>query len=227
MEKFIMIEKIKKLIALASSPNEHEAALAMKKASELLAKYNLTMAAIDQTNENNIPTISLIEKNMGNRVPKWIQVIYASIPKIFDCYSLIRKYWDGTQTYMIFGQKEDIQMTQHFCNYFIKIIMQTGKQMTSKTKNRNDFIYGMTITVIHRLQDMYIQMATQQSMALVLANKKKFVNDFINENFKNTKPKNITKKTVSRSAYMAGVKAGESIPLHNPVEYHKKKQQII
>ena len=43
-----LLEKISKLLALTSSPNEHEAALAAEKAAELLAKHNLSVADLGQ-----------------------------------------------------------------------------------------------------------------------------------------------------------------------------------
>ena len=47
-----ILEKVKKLFALAgNNPNEQEAALALAKAQEILAKYNLSMAQLDEAKE--------------------------------------------------------------------------------------------------------------------------------------------------------------------------------
>ncbi len=42
-----IIDKIKKLMALGESSNEHEASLAMQRVQEILASYNLTMAEVE------------------------------------------------------------------------------------------------------------------------------------------------------------------------------------
>ena len=47
METAPIIEKIKKLLALANSSNEHEAALAASHAQRLLSEHNLAMADIE------------------------------------------------------------------------------------------------------------------------------------------------------------------------------------
>ncbi len=39
------LAKVEKLLALGRSPNEHEAALAMRKANELIARHNLSLEA--------------------------------------------------------------------------------------------------------------------------------------------------------------------------------------
>ena len=45
-----LIDKIKKLIALSDSPNEHEAQSAMLKAQLLMAKHNVDMADVQGSN---------------------------------------------------------------------------------------------------------------------------------------------------------------------------------
>ncbi len=42
-----IIGRIEKLLSLAGSDNEHEAALAMRRATELLNRHNLEMAAVE------------------------------------------------------------------------------------------------------------------------------------------------------------------------------------
>src|SRR4051812_49350731 len=43
-----IVEKVRKLLALSTSSNPHEAALAAAKAQNLLAQYNLELSQIDQ-----------------------------------------------------------------------------------------------------------------------------------------------------------------------------------
>lgn len=52
-----IIEKIKKLLALANSSNEHEAALAAGHAQRLLSEHNLAMADIDATHKPDIARV--------------------------------------------------------------------------------------------------------------------------------------------------------------------------
>lgn len=47
-----IIDKVQKLLALATSPNEHEAKLAASKAHELLAKYNLSLEQVEESRIN-------------------------------------------------------------------------------------------------------------------------------------------------------------------------------
>lgn len=57
-----IFEKVKKLLELAASPNEHEARLAFLKAQELIAKHSLNMA------ENN-NTEGIVEREYTLKIP--------------------------------------------------------------------------------------------------------------------------------------------------------------
>lgn len=236
MENHEVLEKIKKLIALATSPNEHEAALAMEKASKLLEKHNLSMADL-QSHKAVDPTMFMVSKEMGKRVPKWIQILYLHVAQVFDCELLIQKHVNSLQSYAIVGQKDDIEMTKHFCAYFIITIPKLAEHVQfknygeyefrrMKTKEKNDFIYGATVTVIGRLKEMYRKMSTTKSTALVLANKKKVVADYIANNFR-TRTQGIKgKQKISRQAYMAGVHAGKNMSIQTPIAEPEQTRQI-
>jgi hypothetical protein len=54
-----VIDKINKLLALANSPNEHEAALAAQKASVLLTQYNLSLADLGKDDLTEIAELAI------------------------------------------------------------------------------------------------------------------------------------------------------------------------
>lgn len=58
-----IIDLIKKCLALAGSPNENEAARAMEKAQELLAKYNVTMDQVKGTPDAQVMGASIINRD--------------------------------------------------------------------------------------------------------------------------------------------------------------------
>jgi hypothetical protein len=79
-----LLEKIRKLLALARDPsNEHEAALAAAKARELLAEHNLTLKDVE------IGSIPSGERrvDMGGRVERWIRVLARATVKLLDAVS--------------------------------------------------------------------------------------------------------------------------------------------
>lgn len=67
-----ILEKVKKLLALASSSNEHEASLATNKAQELLTRYNLSMQSLDTMSEYEKVTLA----NEPYKKPHQSYIIY-------------------------------------------------------------------------------------------------------------------------------------------------------
>ena len=53
-EREKLFDKIRKLMALSHSPNEHEAALAAARAREILDKYDLSLTEVEMSGEEII-----------------------------------------------------------------------------------------------------------------------------------------------------------------------------
>lgn len=80
MEK--IVDKIRKLLSLAQSPNEHEAALAAKKAQELLAQHNLSLSEVEGKEEED----DVGEGNFETASQPWQRRICSGVAKLYFCY---------------------------------------------------------------------------------------------------------------------------------------------
>jgi Protein of unknown function (DUF2786) len=81
-----IIEKIKKLLALANSSNEHEAALAASHAQRLLSEHNLAMIDIEATHKPD--KADTVEINLSKTLPKWLRHLSAGVSTAFDCQAV-------------------------------------------------------------------------------------------------------------------------------------------
>ena len=61
-----LIERIRKLLALAESPNEHEAALASERAQALLAEHKLSLAQVTATHATPADPIGHMTASLPN-----------------------------------------------------------------------------------------------------------------------------------------------------------------
>ncbi len=86
MEPSPIIEKIKKLLALANSSNEHEAALAAAHAQRLLSEHNLGMADIQATHKPD--SAERVELQSSKTLPKWLRHLSAGVCSAFDCQAV-------------------------------------------------------------------------------------------------------------------------------------------
>lgn len=74
----VIIERIQKLLALSASPNEHEAALALQRASDLLLKYNLSRADVEGR-EVSQAKVGETRVEIAGRITDWHRILMVHI----------------------------------------------------------------------------------------------------------------------------------------------------
>lgn len=84
--KAAVIEKIRKLLALSHSSNEHEAALAARHAQRLLAAHNLALADVEAVTADS--RAEQVELAAPRKLPKWARLLSAGVGDAFDCRAL-------------------------------------------------------------------------------------------------------------------------------------------
>lgn len=87
MDSDKILDKVRKLLALGSSPNEAEAALAIQKAHDLLAAYNLALSDVGPGTDDIHETV-LAE---GQRLRAWKTHLSLMVARANFCDLLIRK----------------------------------------------------------------------------------------------------------------------------------------
>lgn len=112
METGTVIEKIKKLLALSNSCNEHEAALAAAHAQRLLAEHNLAMEDIETARKPD--KADMVETTTAKTMPKWLRHLTAGVSKAFDCQA-IHHPANGKLTFI--GVGADVQIAAYTYNY--------------------------------------------------------------------------------------------------------------
>lgn len=112
-----IIEKIRKLLALADSSNEHEAALAAAHAQRLLSLHNLAMADIEANQRPK--SADKIETSVAKTLPKWVRNLSASVCSAFDCQG-IHHPAHGKMTFI--GVGADVQIAAYTFAYLEKTV---------------------------------------------------------------------------------------------------------
>lgn len=152
-----IIDKIKKLLRLAKSSNEHEAALAAARAQEMLSKYNL-----DETElvEREIPkeagTASV--HNVVKKPASWVFLLASSVSAAFDC-----QYYHSSLGRVVFvGVDCDHEIASWTFAYLYRSINRLAaafmgksqqRRLTAKGKKkvRLSYCLGCTDVVKHKL----------------------------------------------------------------------------
>lgn len=83
-ERQRMIDKIRKVVALSTSPNEAEAAAAAEKAQAMLAEYNLSMSDLN-TDQKDEDLVIIEDDDAKTESVPWRRRIASGVAKLYFC----------------------------------------------------------------------------------------------------------------------------------------------
>ncbi len=163
MEKSPIIEKIKKLLALANSSNEHEAALAAGHAQRLLSEHNLAIADIEAAHRPD--KADRVETAVSKILPKWLRHLSAGVSSAFDCQAI---HHPATGKMTFIGVGADVQVAVYtftyldrtvrkLCSTYMKQHVSGAIANRHRELMRHSYYLGAVTTITVRLRDQKVQ----------------------------------------------------------------------
>ena len=159
MEANPIIEKIRKLLALANSSNEHEAALAAAHAQRLLSEHNLAMADIES--EQKPQSADKVEAQVSKVLPKWVRHLIYGVCITFDCQAI---HHPATGKMTFIGVGADVQIAAYtfayldktvrrLCSGYMKVHVSGDVSSRHRELKRQSYYLGAVSTIISRLRE--------------------------------------------------------------------------
>lgn len=126
-------DKIKKLLALAESPNENEAREALLKARELMARHKLTEADLnDDVSSQGVKNINTGITCSKRRNP-WIIDLTSVIGENYCCKGYREhKYGKQTQYIGFVGLENDVEICVFAFKYSVDCVLSKTRELTEK-----------------------------------------------------------------------------------------------
>lgn len=124
-----IIDRIKKLLALSNSPNEHEAAQAASKAQELLMEHNIDLDSIRETRTQAEIAIDTEALEMTLKRVFWKGQLANAIAKNNFC-----KFWWNKGEMQLTGKSHNIAIAKSIYQYLIKTIDRLARNGTKAEK---------------------------------------------------------------------------------------------
>ena len=222
-----IIEKIKKLLRLAKSSNEHEAALAAARAQELLAKYNLDES---EFSDRELPKEAAVSYTDTVKKPAtWVYLLASSVAGAFDCSYFFHPY--GRMCFV--GVDLDHEIASYtFCYLYRTIGRLAAKFMgksqqqrltvKGKKKVRRSYCLGAASVVSRKLKDQHER--TPITTTALVPIKEALVKAKCEEI--GIKTETAKRENLSDRAYWNGVHDGKSID-HGQRAVREKKQRPL
>lgn len=228
-----LLEKINKLLALANSPNENEAALAAEKATELLTKYNLTLADLGLGEEEDV-TAETVETT--SRYVTWKMLILAGIATANGCRAM-RSKSNGNMT--LIGMQTNITVSQRLYEYLTKAVERLAKRHKGKGRAfLHAFRVGCATRLRHRLEQLRRDMEEEgiagnsESIATpaIVVRSMFEKNDLAIEEYLNNEGFKVktqrAEKISSEQGYFSGYQAGDRINIHQQKDTRKTVKHL-
>ncbi len=211
-------ERIRKLLALADSPNEHEAALAAEKAQALMLRHGVELAALAQSQGERL---EVSEHRLHSKIDPWRRRLAGAVAR--SCGG--RMLWQADQLgprnqgqMWFYGPAGTVHGMVELYGYLEAQLIVISATATARRRNRGvhgrtwraSFLQGAVGRIIDRLQERcdQVEQGVDAGRALVL------LKTAVDREVERQHPDLVHdayRPSVDERAYRAGLKAGDRV----------------
>lgn len=216
-----IIERVRKLLALSASSNEHEAALAAAHAQRLLAGHNLALSELEVREEG----AGEAELQLARTLPKWISSLFATVAGAFDCFPIVTSTADRSRLRFI-GVGEDPGVAACTLQYLISELrrLASGYQRSVEASHgrlsaadrqrlRASYLLGAVHGVRQALNEQKVQ--TPTTCTALVPVKDALIRQYRDEHFGPLRTRRSRVSTVLSGAFLQGRQDGARLRLRS------------
>jgi hypothetical protein len=219
-EELKVIEKIEKLLALASSSNEHEAKLAAEKAAELLTIYNLTVEQVNVSKEKYL-TQDCMERLKSDVKDKYIGSI---LEKYFFIRIIYHRHFNRdidtrTTIFQMIGTKTNLKIATFVLSFlnrkFPELFEEYREANMAPGNARQSYYLGLHHGLCEQLEQAKTRAESHTGLMVVKdAALDKYIDDKINPR----SASDSSMSNVDRDAITAGKQDGKALKIGRGLE---------
>lgn len=224
-EKERHIARIRKLLALSGSTNEHEAAIARHRAEVLMEKYAISQAMLGQAEFGS----GDFETDTKDRAA-WKHKLFGVLGFIFGCATAYYTNRNQKLTYTFYGKKPNVEIALYICEIVhrslknswrshLNDLRRQGARPTAKTKA--DFYYHFAIGVSRKVSEVFQSMTAQEQASL---DKELTESAKLTDHIPETRSRAKRGNRRDAAASFAGYQAGQLQNIHIGVGQHESEQ---
>ncbi len=215
-----LVDKVRKLLALSESPNEHEAALAAEKAQDLMLRHGIGMAQIAIS--RGATTIGIDDARVEGKIDPWRRHLADSIAESMGGRVVFARNFRSTAGSMwFFGPAGGAQSIAALYSHLEAQLVTISAIATAKRAERwvygrtyrTSFLLGAVDRLDWRLSRHRMKAATEaNSWALAIIGSA--VDRAIEQRFGRLRTeRDANPSSLHRDAYRRGVEAGATVDL--------------
>ena len=214
-----ILDRIRKLLALAGSPNQYEAEIAMRKAHELMLRHNIEATAARALHSYEIRHLGDPEKR-GTRVESEVVGLLSEFffVKVIRVPVYLPRLARSGQVYEIAGTRPNVEMASHVYAFLLATAerLWNANRHDVRVRNGRDRLVYQSGVVGGFRDKLLAERVDLKQTGLV------WVGDCSLDGFYHARHPRITTRRHSvriNGAHAAGREAGRTVVLHKPVEH--------
>ncbi len=225
-----MLEKVRKLLSLAQSQNENEAFLAMRKANELIEKYNIDRMEQNRASGYVYAVIHHKKKRIENyqrricdilRDHFFVHVVYSRLFDAADCQSY--------KTIELLGTSENVVIAE-YVYYFLMNQMEMLWKIHSRTNGRSRNKRSYRLGLLRGLHDKLDaearerkacygeERALEKSMSALICGRDRHLETYKRMRFPRLVNLYHQSATVDMDTFEAGMNDGKKLKIYKGIE---------
>lgn len=219
--------KVKKLLSLAQSKNEHESSLAMQKAKEFINKYNLERTDINNTSKYRYKIINHRKKRIENYQRNICSILqnYFFVRVVYS-YLYDARADETYRTIEIMGTMENVVMAEYVYFFLLNQLSFLWNDHRSKTgspnRKKRSYWLGVLSGFREKLEiiekkSAYRSNNPNKTIGAVICTKDKMLSDFKKMRFPKLKKSNSRAASIYEGTYNAGIDDGRKLNLHRGI----------
>lgn len=219
-----VLRVLKKILSLTSSPNEHEAESAVKKAQLLLLQYNIDMVELDRERNFSVRSLGPIKGRRAS-FELWMAMI---LHEFFFVEVLWAKTYDAGRdkngtVLQVYGTPTNLEMAAYVHAYLSRLVerlwhqYRRDQQLTAN-RERQRYYAGVLEGFYHKLIEQGQESCGEQ--ALVWKG-----DDRLKQFYRRINPRVVTsygRGVRSSVAYADGLSAGREVEIRRPIAAETK-----
>ncbi len=227
-----MLEKVRKLLSLAQSENENEAFLAMRKANELIEKYNIDRVEQERASDCVYAIINHKKKRIENYQRRicgilkghfFVDVVYAGLFDAADC--------EVYKTIELLGTSENVAIAE-YVYYFLmnqmEILWRVHLRGNGKgvSRNKRSYRLGLLRGLHDKLDREALErkacygegMSHEKSMSALICSRDRTLEAFTKMRFPHLVSYSSRRATVDMDTFQAGINDGKRLKIYKGIE---------
>lgn len=242
-EREKLLDKVRKLFALATSPNEAEAMAAATKARELMAKYNLSQGELTEAELGDLAEIveEIAECEFEKKFPSWVGTIAHGISLLYRTEHYVSWSRTGKETrtgnfraiknfkVIFVGAKDDAAAASYLMAYILRSSSSWAKEYyTNRCPSHEkqcfhrkviykNYFMGLAQRIHQRLEAEARKFGKMEeddpNCRALVVRKEQNLKDYMNKEHDDLKKMRVQKYNPHTDAFNSGFRDGDKIHL--------------